>query len=188
MNLPEWPSVISMSVVPVVIISACGLLSLAFYGRLAAVVSRLRGFQREMLEEQEKRERKGEAEHARLIEVLRTQTQQVTRRARLIRQALFFFLVTVALLIICSLTLVASWFVHRAAFVAAVFFVMGLLSMLAGIISAMLELRGALQPVELETRYVSRAVDHPTAEALQEAEVLMTDEHGADSSPQTPRR
>jgi hypothetical protein len=38
-NFPEWPSVISVSVVPVVIISACGLLSLAFYGRLAALVS-----------------------------------------------------------------------------------------------------------------------------------------------------
>jgi small-conductance mechanosensitive channel len=177
-----------MSVVPVVIISACGLLSLAFYGRLAAVVSRLRGFQREMLEEQEKRERKGEVEHARLIEVLRTQTQQVTRRARLIRLALFFFLATVALLIICSLTLVASWFVRRAAFAAAVFFVMGLLSMLGGIIAAMLELRGALQPVELETRYVSSAVDLPIAEALQEADTLITDEHGADSSARAPRR
>jgi hypothetical protein len=78
-SVPEWPSVISMSVVPVVIISACGLLSLAFYGRLAAVVSRLRGFQREILDEQEKFERSGDVEQARLIEVLRTQTLQVTR-------------------------------------------------------------------------------------------------------------
>jgi hypothetical protein len=38
-NFPEWPSVISFSVVPVVIISARGLLSLAFYGRLPALVS-----------------------------------------------------------------------------------------------------------------------------------------------------
>jgi small-conductance mechanosensitive channel len=187
-NLPEWLSVISMSVVPVVIISACGLLSLAFYGRLAAVVSRLRGFQREMLKEQERLERTGQAEQIGLIEVLRTQTQQVTRRARLIRLALLFFLVAVALLIVCSLTLVASWFMHQAAFLAAVFFVLGLLSMLGGIIAAMLELRGALQPVELETRFVSSAVDSHTDEALQEAEVLMTDEHTSDSSPRAPRR
>jgi hypothetical protein len=58
-NLPEWPSIISVSVVPVVIISACGLLSLAFYGRLAAVLSLLRGFQREILVEQEKLTRTG---------------------------------------------------------------------------------------------------------------------------------
>ncbi|MGB7848419.1 MAG: DUF2721 domain-containing protein [Candidatus Acidiferrum sp.] len=187
MNIQEWPSIISVSVVPVVIISACGLLSLAFYGRLAAVVSRLRGFQREMLREQEKLEQAGETEHSKLIEVLRTQTQQVTRRARLIRLALSFFLVAVALLIFCSLTLVASWFVRPAAILAAIFFVLGLFSMLGGIIAAMLELRGALQPVELETRYVSSAIDLPAAEALQEAEALMTDEHSSDAPPPDPR-
>jgi small-conductance mechanosensitive channel len=186
-DLPAWQNIISMSVVPVVIISACGLLSLAFYGRLAAVVSRLRGFQREMLKEQEKLQQAGETEQSKLIEVLSMQTQQVTRRARLIRLALWFFLIAVALLIVCSLTLVASWFVPPAAFLAAVFFVLGLLSMLGGIIAAMLELRGALQPVELETRYVSSAVDLPNAEALQEAEALMTDEHTDDSMPQGPR-
>ena len=187
MNLPQWQSIISMSVVPVVIISACGLLSLAFYGRLAAVVSRLRGFQREMLVEQEKLARTGELGEARLLELLRTQTQQVTRRARLIRLALTYFLLAVALLIVCSLTLVASWFVPPAAFAAAVFFVLGLLSMLAGIVAAMMELRGALQPVELETRFVSSAVEPSIAEALQEAESLMTDDPSAEVPPQRSR-
>jgi Protein of unknown function (DUF2721) len=175
-NLPEWQNIISMSVVPVVIISACGLLSLAFYGRLAAVVSRLRGFQREMLKEQQKLAHTGGVEEARLLELLSVQTQQVTRRARLIRGALMFFLLAVALLILCSLVLVASWFVHQVAFVAAGLFVVGLLAMLGGIIAAMVELRGALEPVELETRFVSSAVEPAIAEALQEAESLMTNE------------
>lgn len=188
MHLPEWPNIISMSVVPVVIISACGLLSLAFYGRLAAVVSRLRGFQREMLVEQEKLARTRDVGEARLLELLSVQTQQVTRRARLIRLALIYFLLAVALLIICSLTLVASRFVHQLELVAAGFFVLGLLSMLCGIIAAMLELRGALQPVELETRFISRTVEPSIAEALQEAEPLMTDEHSADGVHQQPRR
>lgn len=187
MNWPEWQSIISMSVVPVVIISACGLLALAFYGRLAAVVSRLRGFQREMLVEQEKLALTGELGEARLLELLRTQTHQVTRRARLIRLALIYFLLAVALLIVCSLMLVASWFVHQAAFIAAVFFVLGLLSMLGGILAAMMELRGALQPVELETRFVSSAVEPSIAEALQEAEPLMTGEHTTDPSQHNPR-
>lgn len=187
-NLAQWPSIISMSVVPVVIISACGLLSLAFYARLSAVVSRLRGFQREMLVEQEKLARTGAVEEARLLAVLRTQTRQVTRRAKLIRLALTFFLFAVALLIICSLLLVASWFVYQAAFFAAAFFVLGLLSMLGGIIVAMLELQGALQPVELETRYVSSAVEPSIAEALQEAEPLVTDDPGADVTAQARRR
>jgi Protein of unknown function (DUF2721) len=187
-NLTEWQSIISMSVVPVVIISACGLLSLAFYGRLAAVVSRLRGFQREMLEEQQKLARTGGVEEARLLELLRVQTRQVTRRARLIRNALMFFMLAVAVLILCSLCLVASWFLHQVAFAAAALFVVGLLAMLGGIISAMVELRGALGPVELETRFVSNAVEPAIAEALQEAGSLMADGPGSDPAEQRAHR
>ncbi len=175
MNFPEWPSVISVSVVPVVIISACGLLSLAFYGRLAALVSRLRLFQREMLREQEKWAKEGPGEHQQLLEVLRTQTLQVTGRARLIRKALLFFLVAVALLIVCSLTLVTSWFFPPVTFFAAVFFVLGLLSMLGGVISALMELRGSLEQVELEGRFVFHAVEPSLSDSRQDSEEIFTD-------------
>jgi hypothetical protein len=49
--------------------------------------------------------------------------------------------------------------------------------MLAGIVAAMMELRGALQPVELETPFVSSALEPAIAAALQEAEPLLTDEY-----------
>ena len=62
-NFPDWPNIISVSVVPVVILSACGLLSLAFYGRLAALVARLRTFQREMLRAQERWAKEGLEDH-----------------------------------------------------------------------------------------------------------------------------
>jgi len=188
MHFPELTNIISMSVLPVVIISACGLLSLAFYGRLAAVVSRLRGFQREMLETQEKLERTGAVEEARLLELLRTQTEQVKRRARLIRLALLFFLTAVGLLIICSLALAFSWLARGITILAAGFFVLGLCSMLAGILAAMMELRGALQPVELEARFVSRAVDPSIAEALHEAEALSPEQGEADPASRIPPR
>lgn len=175
MNFPEWPSVISVSVVPVVIISACGLLSLAFYGRLAALVARLRTFQREMLREQEKWAKEGPGDHQRLLEVLRTQTLRVTERARLIRGALLFFLTAVAILIVCSLTLVTSWFFPPAAFVAAVFFVAGLLSMLGGVVSAMMELRESLEQVEFEGRFVFHAVEPSLSDSRQESEEIFTD-------------
>ena len=174
MNFPEWPSIISVSVVPVVIISACGLLSLAFYGRLAALVARLRTFQREMLREQEKWAKEGTGDHQQLLEVLRTQTLQVTQRARLIRRALQFFLSAVAILIVCSLTLVTSWFFPPAAFIAAVFFVFGLVSMLGGVISAMLELRESLEQVELEGRFVFHAVEPSLSDSRQDSEEIFT--------------
>ena len=50
MVIEQWLHVVAASVVPVVVISACGLLCLAFYNRLAAVVTRLRAFHREQLE------------------------------------------------------------------------------------------------------------------------------------------
>jgi ABC-type multidrug transport system fused ATPase/permease subunit len=142
---------------------------------LAAVVARLRSFQREMLEEQEKREKAGQRDQQHLLELLRTQTLQVTRRARLLRMALWFFLVAVALLLVCSLTLVLSWFVRPAAVLAALFFVLGLLSMLCGVIAAMMELRGALEPVELEARYVFQTVKPSLFELRSEIEESFPD-------------
>src|SRR6476620_4889188 len=49
----DWSKVIAAGVGPIIVISACGLLCLAFYNRLAAVVTRLRSFHREQLQEQE---------------------------------------------------------------------------------------------------------------------------------------
>jgi len=43
----------------------------------------------------------------------------------------------------------------QTAFIAVALFVLGLLSMLAGMISALLELKTAIQPAELESRFVS---------------------------------
>lgn len=169
MALPQWPSIISVSVVPVVIISACGLLSLAFYGRLAALVARLRTFQREMLRAQERWAREGQEEHQLLLDVLRKQTLRVTERARWIRQALLFFLFAVLLLIICSLTLVLSWFLPPATLFAAVFFVLGLLSMLGGVISAMMELRDSLEQVEFEGRFVFQTVEPSLSDTRSDA-------------------
>lgn len=166
---PQWSNIISGSVVPVVIISACGLLSLAFYGRLAALVARLRTFQREMLREQENWAREGLEDQRQLLEVLRTQTLRVTERARLIRLALIFFLAAVALLIVCSLTLALSWFFPLATPFAAVFFVLGLLCMLCGVISAMLELRDSLEQVEFEGRFVFQALEPSLSESRSEA-------------------
>jgi len=107
--------------------------------------------------------------------VLRTQTLQITERARLIRRALQFFLTAVAILIVCSLTLVTSWFFPSAAFLAAVLFVAGLLSMLGGIISAMLELRESLEQVELERRFVFHTVEPSLPDSRPDSEVIFTD-------------
>src|SRR3990172_3686532 len=53
MDFEVWPRIISAAVVPAVLISACGLLCLAFYNRLGVVLARLRGLGDESLKSQE---------------------------------------------------------------------------------------------------------------------------------------
>jgi hypothetical protein len=164
MPASEWAKIISSSVVPVVIISACGLLCLAFYNRLAAIVSRLRGFQRERLREQELLDRAGgadEQEYSRrrkLLELLEEQSVRVVRRAKLIRVTLLFLLLTISELIVCCIMLGISVLASQTIFVAIALFMLGLLTLLAGIISAMFELKAALEPAELESHFVSDMV------------------------------
>jgi VIT1/CCC1 family predicted Fe2+/Mn2+ transporter len=164
----DWAKIISVSVVPVVIISSCGLLCLAFYNRLAAIVSRLRGFQRERLHEQDLLEHAGvqdgtqHSRRRRLLEHLETQTARVVRRAKLIRLTLLFLLLTISLLIGCCMMLGLSVVTPDAVFVAVSLFMLGLLTMLTGMIAAMLELKAALQPAELESRFVSDMLQQDT--------------------------
>jgi Flp pilus assembly protein TadB len=164
MPYSDWTKIISASVGPVVIISACGLLCLAFYNRLAAIVSRLRGFQRERLREQELLSHPQDAtaqesaRRERLLDHLETQTLHVGRRAKLIRQTLVFLLLAISTLICCCVVLGLSILLPQVIFLAVVLFILGLLLMLGGIISALMELQAALQPAELESRFVTQVI------------------------------
>ena len=155
MPISDLSRVISSAVVPVVIISACGLLALAFYNRLAAIVGRLRTFQRERLHELERVET-ADAEQARLLlNHLELQTAHVKYRAKLIRMTLLCLLLTIGLLIGTCLALSLSVELPSSMYVAIFFFILGLLVMLCGIIFAALELRWALEPVEMESQFVT---------------------------------
>src|SRR6476661_7208004 len=110
--MTDWSKVISAGVGPIIVISACGLLCLAFYNRLAAVVTRLRGFDRERLNEQEALARQNASatpdevalvRHRELLGMLEIQTRHVTRRAYWIRRTLGCLLLTIACLAACSL-------------------------------------------------------------------------------------
>src|SRR5271167_2851098 len=96
----QWSRVVSASVAPVVIISASSLLCLAFYNRLAAIVTRLRSVQRERLELNDRLDRLSPADiehhsamrHTCILESLAEQTIRIRRRARLIRATLMSLL------------------------------------------------------------------------------------------------
>ena len=103
--MEDLSKIISAGTGPIIVISACGLLCLAFYNRLSGLVARLRLFHRERLKEQEElgRHRAGPQPdptavtmHQEMLESLEMQTTYIMNRARLIRWSLTCFLLAIA--------------------------------------------------------------------------------------------
>ena len=139
----DWSKIISAGVGPIIVISACGLLCLAFYNRLAAVVARLRSLHREQLIETDrlaKARRQGGTDSfdvvraQELLGMLKVQTDRVGRRARLIRATLLCLLITIGCLALCSLALGLSTLFGHLIIPAATFFILGMLTMVLAVV------------------------------------------------------
>jgi hypothetical protein len=162
--MEDLSKVISAGTGPIIVISACGLLCLAFYNRLSGLVARLRLFHRERLKEQEELGRQHASAQPdpaavtmrqEMLQSLEVQTSSIMTRARLIRRSLSCFLLSIACLSICSLALGLSVLLPRLIVPAALFFVLGMALLVIGVLFAMRELYLALQPVELESRLIA---------------------------------
>ena len=185
MTTEQFSQIISTSVVPVVIISACGLLCLAFYNRLARIVSRLRTFQKERIKEHEAYARYrvaghedqiSQLRHQRMLELLDAQAKAVLRRARLIRATLICLLGTIGLLTLCSLATGLSVAWPAAIYAAIACFVAGMILLLTGTLLAMIEMGRALDPVELKRELVTQLAQELEAISNGENENESTDE------------
>jgi hypothetical protein len=166
--MEDLSKIISAGTGPIIVISACGLLCLGFYNRLSGLVARLRLFHRERLKEQKELGRQRASAqpapaaatmHQEMLQAMEVQTTDIMNRARLIRQALSCFLLSIACLSICSLLLGLSVLWPRLIIACVVFFIVGMMLLVAGVIFAMRELHQALQPVELESRFIDEIAD-----------------------------
>jgi hypothetical protein len=164
----DWTKIIAAGVGPIIVISACGLLCLAFYNRLAAVVTRLRSFHRERLHAHDALTRARDAtppdefaivREQELIGMLQVQMDRVGRRARWIQRALACLLLTIGCLAVCSLAIGLSTLWRPLEYTAVVMFVIGLALLVAGVGCALVELQGALDPVDLEGQFVRHAIE-----------------------------
>jgi hypothetical protein len=97
--------------------------------------------------------------HQEMLESLQVQTTEIMNRARLIRRALACFLLTIACLSICSLVLGLSVLWPRLIVASVVFFIVGMMLLVIGVLFTMIELLQALHPVELESRFISEIAD-----------------------------
>ncbi|MBP1622320.1 MAG: hypothetical protein H6Q07_340 [Acidobacteria bacterium] len=162
--MEDLSKVISAGTGPIIVISACGLLCLAYYNRLSGMVARLRLFHRERLKEKEELERlRAIAQpdpaaltmHEEMLQTLEAQTTEIMHRARLIRRSLSCFLLTIACLSICSLLVGISVLWPGLIIASVLLFISGMALLVVGVIIAMRELHHALQPVELESRFIA---------------------------------
>lgn len=165
MSPEAWSKVISAAVVPVVMVSACGLLGLAFYNRLTAVLARLRALQNEALEDQETllpRPGPGDTQRItrqwtrQMVELLKRQSDQLLHRARLLQRAILALLLAIASLVLSSLASGMSVFAPGLLYAAGFLFVVGQGFILGSVVTAAFELRLALDPVELQHAFVER--------------------------------
>jgi len=161
-----WSAIITSSVVPVVIISACGLLCLAFYNRLAVVVTRLRTLQRERLAEykelfrlEEKKQGKlARQEVEQFLSFLEDQTVDVLKRARYLQRCIFWLIFCISSLVLTSLLIGLSVFFPFLDFIVLFFYVLGLFSLLYALYFAVREIRIALNPIQIESEFVQKLI------------------------------
>jgi hypothetical protein len=156
--MTEALKTIQSFVAPVVVISANGLLCLAFYNRLAAVIGRLRSINKERSDLlhrlavlPEAVEHDPEKEHLqRRMHILDELGHQLHDRAYLIRDALIYLLLAVEIMIACSLALGLGSLTPVFGSIALCLFVLGMAVMMYGVLKALRELHIALLPVLFE--------------------------------------
>ncbi len=144
-------------VAPVVMISANGLLCLAFYNRLSSIVNRSRAINKERFELGVRHSALAatpgcpEALHiVRRIQILDELGHQLYDRARLMRATLISLLVSVVFMLACSLALGLSPLGASLGWAALGLFVAGSLAMMYGVLLAAQELRISLDPLLFE--------------------------------------
>ena len=94
---------LSVSVTPLVLISACGLVTLALYNRLGVILARIRAFHQQKIELLKNLHEYEVVEQQMLMELLDSQIVGVTVKARMTQKSLFFLLAAIAAFLLCSL-------------------------------------------------------------------------------------
>ncbi len=143
---------------PVVLVSACGLLTLSMNARTMTVKGRLREFHLERLELGDTVAAAGRAtDNQRLrFESLGMQSGHLMRRLGLLRAALVGLVSGIVLLLVCMLLIGLSAQVSAAAAVAYGVFIAGVCSVLVAMVLFLAELRIALAEVRWEHERVMR--------------------------------
>ena len=145
---------LSVSVTPVVLISACGLITLALYNRLGAILARIRSFHQQKIELLKNLHEFETLERQSLMDLLDSQITSVTDKAKMIQKSLYCLLAAIAAFLLCSLFAAATELQEWLGMVSLGTGFLGLFLFLFGLGWAMWELKLSLTPLEEESAYL----------------------------------
>jgi hypothetical protein len=151
---------LSASVTPIVLVSACGLVTLALYNRLGAILARLRAFHQQKVELlQNLHEHEGD-ELLMLLDMLDSQIEEVTLKAKVMQKGLYYLLTSMAAFLVCSLFAGATVLHEWMGMIALGMHFIGLCLFLVGLGWAMRELTLSVTPLEEESAYLKVLTAH----------------------------
>jgi hypothetical protein len=147
--------VIQLMLAPGIMISACGLLLLGMNNKYSLVVGRIR-----LLTEERRRffmkagEQNLEYDESRRLESISVQLKRLVYRVLLVRNAVLCYTSAVALFVLTSLFIGAQYFAGYNTFnyTITILFLLGMLSVLAGIIFAAVEIRRGFDIIQYEIK------------------------------------
>jgi len=146
--------ILSVSVTPVVLISACGLITLALYNRLASILGRLRLCQQQQLDLLKQFDSDASEGIESQLELVERQIAKVTHKAKTIQKGLLCLLTAVVGFLCCSIFAAATVVSEAFGPAAVVAHILGLLLFAAGIGWAIRELLASVSPLEDVNEYL----------------------------------
>ena len=146
--------VIQLMLAPGLMISACGLLLLGMNNKYSLVVNRIR-----LLNEERRRvlgkagDRDFTSEENVRLESISLQIEKLTLRVRLVRNAVLSYTIAVALFVITSLLIGIQYFaVVNFNVLITIIFLLGMLSVFAGVLYAAYETKEGYDIIQLEVK------------------------------------
>jgi hypothetical protein len=153
-SVMDIAKLLSVSVAPVVLISASGLILLALYNRLGLLYARVRNFHREKMALIKDIEREDGADRRLLLNMISTQIARVMSKARLTVRSISTLLCAIASFVLCSLCSAIGTLFPWFNYVAFAFHLIGLGLFLIAVGIAIVEIRRSIRPMEEENAYL----------------------------------
>lgn len=145
---------LSTSFTPIVLISACGLITPSLYSRLGELLSRIRLVHHQKIELLKNLHEHEFDEQQMLMDMLDSQSEQITDKARMVKNGLNSLLTAIAAFLFCSVLTGAEELNDWIATAALGMWILGVLLFIVGLSWAMWELSLSLEPLEAEKQHL----------------------------------